>query len=372
MKAFHRQQTPEYNWTASRNVDPERTTYSLGNRQISMRTIDIPHTGQECDDAGAFALAAVSMSCNAEITFDYPISRGCADKLQKLASTYRMWSIPSLAPLRLNTPIIYDDLSTSHKSGILCLSGGLDSTHAAICAKENNDDITGALLIAGADYENTESAGFSELSQSVQKIADRFELNLHIAETTIFFHGFNWDQLHGFNLAACLNLFSNQYGFGAYAQDFTLAQSLYVHPWGNNQALSELFSTTNFPTKTYGTEATRIQKLGKVLEFDEKIVANMSVCYEDRSLGGNCGKCRKCLQLRANLEANNAANIATFADSAPIAKSVRQLEVPESISGIKTIMAFTTDLVDALPDNETRAAFADYENRLREKLAFLS
>lgn len=363
-RRLHRFQNPDLSCSVQLEVHPDKSVLRAGPAEVFLRS---PESGQHAprnNDFAVFALCALSMSKNWEITVDFAVTESAVEQCRKIANAYRLWSIEVLAPLRLQfRNVVPSDAATS-EPGIICISGGLDSMDAAIEAVQAGKT-SSALLVAGADYETASHPGFVELRERVRKISDTLGLDLRVVETNLRAVGFHWDMLHGFNLAFCLHAQSAHCGFGTFAQDNNAIQDLFRMPWGNLNVMPELFSTASFPVTTAGTAKDRVGKLRTVLEFDDTLLEHLSVCYSDRSTGGNCGRCPKCVEMRITLQALGEGGKGLFEAEPDLVEAVKTFKVPRRVSGIRGRMARTAELVDALPDGALRDAMLGFENKLR-------
>ena len=364
IRRLKRFETPEHSYKAQLSLTDEHSSLTVGPEEVFLRSVIKSHQQPRNADFAVFALCALSMSKNWEISVDFPVTESAVSQCRKIANAYRLWSIDVLAPLRLNFEKIVPSEPPTHKPGIICVSGGLDSMSAAIEAVQAGDT-TGALLVAGADYASASNSGFVELRDRVQRISDILSLDLHIMETNLRKVGFHWNMMHSFNLAFCLHHHAAQYGFGTFAQDNNALQDLFRMPWGNLNVLPELFTTTTFKITTSGKDKDRVGKLRTVLEYDDKLLEHLSVCYTNKSIGGNCGRCPKCIQTRIALEAVGMNGRGLFEAEPDLVKAVKKFETPKKLSVVRGRMARTTELVDALPDGELRDALIAFETKLR-------
>ncbi|WP_299652509.1 hypothetical protein [uncultured Tateyamaria sp.] len=365
---YHELQTAEHDWSVREEIEGPNTTLSYGPYSFQMSVLNGVSELPGLRDHTALALAGVSMSINAQLTYDGPVSKGMARQIDELSNAYRLWTIDGLAPLRLSLSNVVDDEHPRNdiaQTGVICLSGGLDSMYAALQAKEDGD-VHHALLVAGLDYDSSTAPGFVELRARVENIARAFGFEMLFVNSSIRDNKYVWSQMHGLNLGACLNLFSDQFKFGVIAQDNTTVQNLHRHPWGNHIALDGLMSTERFGIRTYGQNADRVEKLRRILEWNEDVVRHLSVCFSDRSTGGNCGHCPKCCRLRATFEALGVSDNGLFETYPDLATCFREMKVPRKIAAIRGMMCRTSEVAIALQDGATRDAVVGLENRLRE------
>lgn len=184
-----------------------RKALLVGERKILTTRVDGPPPEHDISDYAMPALAAISMSNNIEIDVEFACSKDMATRIKELKNAYRLWSVASLAPLRINISITETQNTRNSHNRIICLSGGLDSMSAAIEGSENSR-ITHALLVAGADYASSKDIGFIELRQRVNTISEKLGLELLIVETDLSRTGFDWEMLHSFSFAHCLHYMS--------------------------------------------------------------------------------------------------------------------------------------------------------------------
>lgn len=364
-RRLKRFQAPVQTCHATLKRDADQIALTVGAVQAFLRDQQMM-SQTPTGDFAVFALCALSMSKNWAIKVDFPVTMGLQAKCTEIANAYRLWSIDALAPLRLEFSQVVPDVAPVATEKIICLSGGLDSLSAAVEAVQSGQTTTG-LLVAGADYVDAQQSGFVELRARVQSVAEKLELELRVAETNLRRVGFHWELMHGFNLAFCLHSYSGEFGAGAFAQDNNAVQDLFRAPWGNMNVLPALFSTPGFPIGTYGADKTRVTKLQSVLEYDETLLQHLSVCYTNKRIGGNCGKCPKCIQTRIALLANGYDGAALFEEQPELVTAVRRFKVPKRLDMIRGRMGRVSELVDALPDGELRDALLEFEGKMRQR-----
>lgn len=360
--------TPAETRTATLSHEAGTSTLHVGATDVFISSSSAPTDKPANNDFAVFALCALSLSNNWAITVDFEVSESAVAQCSRIANTYRLWCIDVLAPLRLTFPKVVHDPAQSSGQGIICLSGGLDSMAAAVEAVADGQT-SHALLVAGADYADAQDPGFVDLERRVRTIAEKLGLELCVVSTNLRrTGGIQWDMTHSFNLAFCLHYLSSRYGFGSFAQDNTIIQDLFRAPWGNAAVFADLFSTPAFPITTYGTHINRVEKLDTVLAYEPSLISDLSVCFADKTTGGNCGKCPKCLRLRIALEAlGQDTGNGLFEAYPDLVTAVNGLKIPKRLSGIRGHICRTTELVDALPDGPVRDALLDHEAKLRAR-----
>ena len=302
-----------------------RITVIAGPHRFWIESDDTTLPGRHATvDFAVYGLAGLSMSAGLSLTIDDPVSRAMASTLARMTQAFDLLALPRLHPLRITLTQVVDDPAVPVPDrGLLCLSGGIDSTFAATEARHHG--VTHGLLIAGADYPDAECAGYRELRQRVDGIARRLGLQLTEVRTTIRTVPFRWDMLHALNLAMCLTFLAPDFRQGAFALDNTLLQDLARHPWGNSAGLASTLGQRSFPIHSYGQNHDRVEKLRAIAATDPGLLPLLSVCWRDTAQGGNCGACTKCVMTRLNLLAISQPEAAMFPDAPPLQAALSAL-----------------------------------------------
>lgn len=325
MAEFEARQSPDGTDDATGWWNADRAVISVGNKSFFMKS-DLVMSQPEIWDFAVFGLAAISSRTNRVIRFDKPVSKSVAESLKKMHYAYQLWCIPSLSPPRIKLNNIVDDpVQLANSEKIICLSGGIDSTSAAISAKVEAN-YTQALLIAGADYPSAGDPGFSQLRERVYSISTILGLRLTVLETNYRTMSIDWELQHGFLLAMALHYHSANFMEGSYALDIPSICDVVMFPWGNSAALLGLFSTEYLPIKSYASDLHRIEKVKKIYNHDKEILKSLSVCWSDTSKGSNCGVCNKCQRTRDLFE-RIGVDTALMFDRLPSENDVKMLNI---------------------------------------------
>ena len=348
--------------------DGDRYEIILGKRSFEIASNASQPTDRENYDFALFGALAMALTHNVEITTDLPISQSAADAAHEINSLMELWQSRKIypTPLKFNN-IIEKAAPKPDLPGLICLSGGIDSTFAAL-ESQNKLNITHGMLIAGADYPSKENPGFISLRSRVEKIASILELELIIVETSIRKHGFQWEMLHTLNLAMCLNFNAEQFGYGVIAADWTAAQEFNHHPWGNNRTLVSALSSDQFPIHHVGSDHTRSQKTRKIIKHPSGVGDKISVCFEDTTHGGNCGICSKCIRTRLNILTSGKETPELFKRNDPLEDLVAKLPMPKYQARKLRALAVMLDIRDDLPEGAVKVAVVNYVDRLKSRI----
>lgn len=184
-RAYRKKLTATEQVTSTAWTDSDRYFVSCGNKSFFVAPGRTSLTDPSVYDFAVFGLAAISMSNNIEITFDAPVSESIAAQLELLRRAFDTWTNTKIAPLRLNLANVLSDPSSCRREGKgICLSGGVDSTAAALIAKKDHG-FTHGMLIAGADYPDAQTKGFLELRDRISKQTELLGFDLLVTETNI-------------------------------------------------------------------------------------------------------------------------------------------------------------------------------------------
>jgi hypothetical protein len=283
----------------------------------------------------AFALLP-SMKLGGVLVADGKASERFLNAIHKIIDTYCSWN-SSLRRVRISNvaPEIKDNCQ-EQRVGIF-FSGGVDSFYTFL---KHRDEITDMIFINGFDLFSDNDALRSKTSEMIHKIGSSFgkrvievETNLHIYFHTFFKRG--WAALtHGAALASVGHVLSPFFKRIFIATSHTYDD---LSPWGTHPLLDPLWSTEKLEFIHDGCEATRIDKVALLSQFDIALQF-LRVCLSPRLNGAyNCGHCEKCLRTMINLYIVGALDrCATFNLPLPI-KRISKLIIldPEALSAAR-------------------------------------
>lgn len=368
LRQMRRFATPDNMVTATVEALDDRTILRVGDRVIFIRTLTGPQPVHHTADFAIFALAILSMSTNTHITLKSPVTKAAVKTIKDLTYGVKIWMMPGIAPLRLEFADVVDSPLPPNRQGrIMCLSGGVDSTLAALNARATG--YTHALLIAGADYPTAKSPGYQELQTRVQATSDLLDLRLLQVETDIRRQPFAWEMLHSLNLAFCLHYMSPQFSGAGFALDNTPVQDIARHPWGNSAPLASLFGFPDFPIDGLGGSMDRAQKVQAIANTAPALLPHLSVCWTNNRTGGNCGVCTKCTQTRMSLLCAGVDDRDIFQNTPPLSELVPRMKMPRHYTALRGFAIRMSEIVLHMPDSPLRDAAIAVETKARRRLA---
>lgn len=333
-------------------------------------TVAVPDGFDPADagaDFAAFALFAISMSQNIEITLNAPVTDTVARALGDLSIFYGVCAVSQLAPPRLNLPQVVP-VSPRQATGrrVLCFSGGVDSTCAAVIGRQERG-LTDALLVAGFDYPSADAPGFVDLRDRAQTMADRIGLRLNVLETDFRDHAKHWELLHGFGLLTALYAVRGGFDEGGVGLDSSCLNDMLFFPWGSFEGLFRYASTPDFGIHAYNAQLRRGEKIQRIAEFDRGLFSQVSVCWTDTSTGGNCGKCLKCKRLAVFLQAHGVPMQTVFVTPPDPLALFDGYRPPRSPRGATFALVTMTEAWSAMPEGPEKQAARRHLETLKKR-----
>ena len=266
------------------------------------------------------------------------------------------------------TNIIDDPSTDPEKPGLICMSGGVDSTFSAIQVPKASK-YTHGILVAGADYPDAQSTGFRELSTRVNEIGKTTGITLIEVETSIRKHNVNWGMLHGPCLLMCQLFHSSIFGKGVISADYIPIQEIVLGPWGNSSPVIQSLSTPNFPIENIGSSTFRNDKIQKIHQEHPQLIEKLSVCYTNKQVGGNCGQCIKCIRTMLDYYSLGIEYEQHFLTERDLATLIKTLPVATLSETMRRVMlANYLEEEHRLPEGKIKEAVKQYSEKLDNSL----
>jgi hypothetical protein len=174
----------------------------------------------------------------------------------------------------------------------------------------------------------------------------------------------DWELQHSFLLAMALNYHSRDFVEGSYALDSPPMHEVIQHPWGNMFALMNLFSNSMMPLHAYGATLTRKERVQVIVDYDPKLISNISVCWIDSSTGANCGRCSKCQRARAMFKQAGVSTDGLFKEpTGPTAS--RKLPILNDYNVRMTLVVYADGAASLPKDDPQRDILDAHVQKLR-------
>ncbi len=342
-------------------------TVHLGTSSFKIRSEFGQLLEHEVMDFALFGALAFAVRNNADVETDIPVTQRAVQAIRNAVDILDMWRVRRSYPVAFRcTNIVPDPSPRTDADELICLSGGIDSTYAAMIGTQSGT-LKHGLLIAGADYPSAEAPGFVELRARVQALSDKLGIDLIVAETSIRSLPVYFNISHGFILAMMLAFHAPGMKKGNIASDFTLAQEYGYAPWGNSRPLVETLGDTWFPIAHLGTEVGRTAKLAAIANTDPELLSELSFCIDKRQ-GGNCGVCEKCVRTKLNMLAAGVAPEPYFVENFDLAAQLAKLKMPSTTFAMRRHMVFLKDIQSSLPEGEVSSVLNHRMKILRRKI----
>ncbi len=303
--------------------------------------------------AGLFLLPAAMAQVELEI--DAPLSATWQYNVDQVLATFQSW-LQSSRKVNLK----YAEHSappaptvSSDRTG-LCFSGGVDSFYSLLTYR---DQIDALVFVRGFDMSLKDTERFQEFEDGLHRIGEALGVQSIVLSTNLRKHPqfapFPWEMTHGAALAAAGHLLHQTLGQLFISASFPQA---YLKPWGSHPSIDPHWSSEYMTIAHVGDEQWRTDKL--IAIADEPLVQqHLRVCWENRSVSGNCGCCEKCVRTMLVLATiDKLEHFSVFADAHCLADHVRSLGSLKQLY----IPVYETFLTHALP--------ADVNAALRELL----
>lgn len=242
-----------------------------------------------------------------------------------------------------------------------CISTGIDSTYALIKGVQDVT-FTHGLVVHGADYRLQHTTGFESLFSRVKALCAKAGLEPIVVKTDMRKIGFNWGMHHIAQLAACMHFLGPKFTDVAFAADNTINQDMKRFPWGNNFFIGSHTSGGQTRAHYVGYEADRYAKI-KAIQNDGRYLDELGVCFLDKELGGNCGKCPKCVMTRIAFECEGDTGPAIFREHPPLAEFIDNIKVGSDKSAARGIAVRSNELIPHVTDPDVRAALKRFHRR---------
>jgi hypothetical protein len=303
------------------------------------------------------ALALVSMSSGHAFHFSEPVTSSALSQVRRYARVLQVMK-PNIfySPVVL-CPNVIEDHPSAGTDSIVCLSGGVDSTYAAMVRR---DAFQYAMFVRGADYPLNATSILEGLAQRVTRTSQELGLTPIIVDSNLKDYLSEYSLQNTGFLAACLQFAGSRFAAAAWGADDSHWGELVVYPWGNNAGLAQCLSLAGLPIAHIGGSVSRSEKVAEIARQHPSLFTNISVCYKYRETADNCGRCEKCMRTRLNLQAIGdeqtrvACEMMLFGNQADLPSYVRKVRIPEDAKRLKRAILNYQELSIALPEGELK------------------
>ncbi len=213
---------------------------------------------------------------------------------QSMATFNKWWDYPQLVPVSdaVTEPAL--KISRSTRTA-LCFTGGVDSFYTLLRSGYKVDFL---VFVLGYDMRKDDAVRFTAFTETLRAVAKHVGAHPIVVQTNLREHSkfspVSWERTHGGALAAMGHLLRDVAGQ-------LLISSTFPHellkPWGSHWSTDGFCSSESSQIIHTNAENYRNIKLREMV--DEPLVRqHLRVCWENRSVSGNCSKCEKCVRTR--------------------------------------------------------------------------
>lgn len=307
------------------------------------------------------ALLAVAMWLNRPIEIDGCVSEQLLSGMGHLMNIWSQWE-RRLHRIEIRADAVREKFTPGR--GAACFfTAGVDSFHTVLSnlATETGSARISHLFFASGqpDMALSNQVLFKRRCADIGGIARELGLTAIFASTNVrdIVPGMTlaWGVRAGSNLAApalCLApmlqrvIFSTGLAYDAW------------YRWGNDPLIDPLWNTEQMRFENHGYEKTRVRKVALSICGSGVALRNLRVCSNGDRVGGNCGRCEKCVRTMIALRANGALDrCPTLPHEIPLA-AVRRFNAYDPL-----LRGFIAENRDALnrsgADPELAAVLAD-------------
>jgi hypothetical protein len=243
---------------------------------------------------------------------------------QTIQEIFHKWFPSEFQKIQVQTePDLQDAVSHGTEVGAF-FSGGVDSFYTFL---KHQDEITKIILIHGFDMKLEKLSVRSKVSEEIRRVARELGKPLIEVETnarqlsdqyTVF-----QDHYAGSMLASVGLLLSPQfkkiYIPATYSYEYLLPEC--THP-----LLDPLWSTECLTFEHDGCEANRVEKIARIAQSGVAL-KSLRVCLNNLDDSYNCGRCLKCLNTMAALQAVGALERCTTFNQKLDMEAISRMEI---------------------------------------------
>lgn len=342
---------------------------SLGDHHWSIKS-DWISEPPENDDVAFIGAAVLAMSNNIEFHSDLRVSEGCLHSVKRLR--YALQTIRHrkiyFPEFHIETPI--KNTEAINSNGVLCVSGGLDSTFSAFLNhKSKNSDQNYGMVMIGADYDHNDDPRNEVLRQRTQTLCDRFELELKSVEISpSFIKNVLWRMFFPTVLWMLTKYLEPKISKSAISADLTLVGELGTFPWGNCSAILKCLDGPSFPVSHVGIDYQRFQKMAALVDEAPDIIPNIIACGKLTSEGKSCGTCGKCIRTQLNLEAAGHPMPEIFDTQPDLVQWLRARHPFRGQKKLRGALVWALEHEISLPDGPLKDAAIVYRQRIEDAI----
>ncbi len=311
----------------------------------------VPWSEHTVLDGHVLAILLYAMGLGKPLKIHGVLSRVAMRNLEELQLAWCCWNPEAYKKIEI-IPDRIDNSYKSHKEekAISAFSGGVDATftalrHTKVLPDSTRYPLRSVLMVHGFDVDLYNFSAFEQLAKRVQPLLDDLSLDLRTVRTNSRDLKIqDWNDSHGLELAACLQMYSDEFEFGLIGSSHSY--DVLRLPWGSNPVTEHLMSGNALSIVHDGCGFVRTDKVG-IIKDSSVACRTLKVCWAGVDQSGNCGKCEKCVRTQMNFLA------AGMSDALPC--------FPKKLD-VETIINAQFDTAGALQDIKDLVSYAKKRN----------
>jgi len=182
----------------------------------------------------------------------------------------------------------------------LFFTGGVDSFCSLL---RHPSEIQSLILVHGFDIPLSDAGRWAQAKCWVDQVAQACKIETVHVTTNLrdneVFSRVSWEITHVAALAGVAHLLDRHFG------RVFLASSDVPPPWGSNQRIDPLWSSSAVQIVNDGCHLSRLEKV-RFISGSRLVHKYLRVCWENGSSGLNCGYCEKCVRTQAEFAVSGA------------------------------------------------------------------
>ncbi|NNE96764.1 MAG: FAD-dependent monooxygenase [Acidimicrobiales bacterium] len=242
-----------------------------------------------------------------------PLSPELLNALPQMEGIYSTWQ-PCAAPINVHTSGVLPHRAAGDAVGLF-FSCGVDSWYSLLKSEDRrlvgrSPEVTHLVTVAGVDVDVDERKAdiIDAVARNTHRVADELGLGALALSTNIrqlyTSMGISWHWGQAGALAAISLLLQSRFRkmiVAAGPTNANVAMFSEMEAGGCHPLLMPLFSTGLCEISIHGGEASRLQKVGRVVD-SQLALDTLRICWASHETGYNCGRCAKCVRTALELE----------------------------------------------------------------------
>ena len=253
------------------------------------------------ESADPFAVAALLPAAHAGEPLEVvpPVSPRLRFNLPRVLDIWHTWD-PAVARVPIETEPRPEAPAPPSGRAATFFSGGVDSFYTLLKRLRSETalpvPLTHLVFMRGIETRLERSRGVDASLRRVEEVARAAGVECLTGTSTLrTFTRLHWEDYYfGAGLASTALTLAGGFDYVCVPSGYSYAHMV---PHGSTHLVDEMYSTERLSIVHDGAEATRAEKMARIVEWDRDLVLdNLRVCHLNEGGDYNCGRCRKCVR----------------------------------------------------------------------------